>query len=216
MTLETKAAFARRLGVNKSTITRAAQAGRLVFEGKLVQVEQSLAKWQASMGSRPDVAARFALQRVLGGARHPTYQSGAENALADVLAGSAAIVAPGLPAQPPQLEGIEGEAGESHGRAHYKALALGYENQSIKLEIALRRHQRYPLPAVKREAHALGTTLRASVERLIDQTAPRLAAERDPAIRLELLQSQCAALRGAMRQEFGRALRRLREQEVSA
>lgn len=217
MTLETKAAFARRLGVNKSTITRAAQAGRLVLEGGKVNVERSLAQWHATAGAvRPDMVAHWAVQR---GAQLPAPQPGAENALTPDLASLPGIVALGLPLQQLTAPGASTaitDAGEELSRTHYKALTLQYENASIKLDIALRRHQRYALPAVRRESRALGATLRASVERLIDQTAPRLAAARDPAARLGLLQAECASVQAAMRKEFVRALRRLREQEVPA
>lgn len=50
MPLETKAAFARRLNWNRSTVTRAAQAGRLVLVGNLVDVEPSLARLKATEG----------------------------------------------------------------------------------------------------------------------------------------------------------------------
>lgn len=64
MTTETRAAFARRLEMNKSTITRLAQAGRIVLTTSgLVDVERSLALIQDTRGGRDDVAARHAAQR---------------------------------------------------------------------------------------------------------------------------------------------------------
>ena len=47
MTHETRADFARRVGWNKSSVTRAAQDGRVVVEGGLVNVEASLEKINA-------------------------------------------------------------------------------------------------------------------------------------------------------------------------
>jgi hypothetical protein len=47
MTLESRAAFARRLGWNKSSVTRAAQDGRVVIENDLVDVEASMEKINA-------------------------------------------------------------------------------------------------------------------------------------------------------------------------
>ncbi len=62
--LETPAAFARRLGVHKSTISRAISAGRLVLDGGFLDVEVSLRLWQATKpGLRPDVLARHAAKR---------------------------------------------------------------------------------------------------------------------------------------------------------
>jgi hypothetical protein len=72
MTTEKKADFARRLGINKSTITRAAQAGRIVLTADgLVEVEASLKLWHDTKGTRDDVAARHAHDR---GAEVPAAQ----------------------------------------------------------------------------------------------------------------------------------------------
>lgn len=47
MTTETRADFARRMGWNRSSVTRAVQDGRVVLAGDLVDVEASLAKIDA-------------------------------------------------------------------------------------------------------------------------------------------------------------------------
>jgi len=47
---------------------------------------------------------------------------------------------------------------------------------------------------------------------MIDQTAPRLAAEPNRAARAALLRAECAAVQRGLRLEFLRALRRLRQQ----
>ena len=61
---ETPAAFARRLGVHKSTISRAIAAGRLHLDGGFLDVDASLRLWQATKpGLRPDVLARHAAKR---------------------------------------------------------------------------------------------------------------------------------------------------------
>ena len=52
-TLETRAAFARRMGVNRSHITRAMQADRLVMVGKLVDVHASIARMQSTESPTP-------------------------------------------------------------------------------------------------------------------------------------------------------------------
>ncbi len=44
MTLETRSQFARRMAWNRSSVTRAADAGRIVLQGDLVDVEASLKK----------------------------------------------------------------------------------------------------------------------------------------------------------------------------
>ncbi len=62
--LETKAEFARRLGVNRSTVTRGVQQGRILVNGKgLVLINESLARWEATKAGRYDVEARHAANR---------------------------------------------------------------------------------------------------------------------------------------------------------
>lgn len=185
MPLETQAQFARRLGVNRSTVHRHLAAGRLVLVGQRIDVEPSLARLAQVTGTRPDVADRHAAAR-----------------------GRPVVVTATEPTPEPADDTGDGAAGE---RARYKAAAMRYENDQIKLEMALRAGSRLPLPAVKREAMAVGAVLRAALERLIDQTAPRLAIMRDPAERAALLRRELRAVRRTLRAEFPRALRRLRE-----
>lgn len=182
MPLETQAAFARRLGINRSTVNRHIAAGRLVMVGKRIDVGPSLARLAQVTGTRPDVAARHAAARAQP-APDPVP------ALADD-------------------DSADGAAGE---RARYKALAMRAENDQIKLEMALRAGVRLPLADVKREALGLGAVLRAALERLVDQTAPRLAIARKDAERAALLAEQLSLVRRTLRAEFPRALRRLRD-----
>ena len=197
MTLENKAAFARRLGWNRSTVTRAAQAGRLVMQGPLVDVEASLARIKATEGGRPDVAARHAAER---GPDVGHQQDAAENATA-------------TPKTPPPSAsegfGTPGTA-DGAGRARYKALVLQFENQQIKLGMAMSRGLRFARRDVSREATTIGAIVRSAVERVIDQTAPRLAVMTDAERRRELLAAELRVVRRALRAEFPRALRRLR------
>lgn len=193
MSLETQTAFARRLGVNKSTVHRHLKAGRIIAAGKLIDVDASLAKLHATTGTRPDVAARHAENR---GAPIPLQPRAPQSP-------SAAVSAP--PAADATTEHTD-----TGTKARYKAMAMHYENAQIKLEMALRRGIRHPLPAVRRESAALGGTLRSALERLIDQTAPRLAVITDTADRAALITAQALALRGLVRGEFPRALRRIR------
>lgn len=188
--IETRAQFAARLGVNRSTITRAVQAGRLVIhESGNILVEPSLQRWRETKGSRDDVAARHAEKR---GADIPALGHGEKAATAR------------------NASATQGETEEGNSRTTYKAAVLKYENETIKLEMALRRGMRYTIDDIKREALGLGGNLRASIERLIDQTAPRLAVMADPAARRDLLAAECAAMRRTLRAEFVRAMRRLK------
>ena len=63
-TTETKSAFARRIGIHKSNVTRAAQDGRIVLtaDGR-VDIAASLARWNETKGGRSDVEARHAENR---------------------------------------------------------------------------------------------------------------------------------------------------------
>lgn len=196
--IESKAAFARRLGVNKSTVTRAAEAGRLVLTPRgQVEVEESMERWHATKGARSDVAARHAKNR---GADIPEAAPVEKNAPKGRKTPGTNSGADGIPGSEP--------AGGS--RARYKLAALHYENQSIKLEMALRRGLRYPLALVRQEAGGIGSTVRAAIERIIDQTAPRLAVMRDDIERRRLIDAEVRRVRWMLKRELPRALRRMR------
>ncbi len=185
----TLADFARHLGVNKSSVTRAVQAGRIQREPDgSIDFAKATAAWHASAGGRTDVAARHAAQR---GAAIPKAQPSAENAPAADLA----QVAP-----------------DDGSRAKAKTLLLHYENSAIKLEMALRRGMRYERAAARREAQGLGAMLRAGIERVIDQTAPRLAAAGNDMERRRIVEREIRRLRWMWKRELPRALRRMKEQ----
>lgn len=188
-TTETRAAFARRIGINKSNVTRAAQAGRIVLtaNGKRVEVEASLARWAETRGGRDDVAARHAETR---GAEVSMGQPPVENATA------------GESSAPPS---------DGRGRTEYKAMVLHYENSNIKMEMALRRGLRYPRDLVKREAASLGGTTRAALERIVDQLAPRLAVMTNDLERRRLIDAELRRLRWLIKGELPRSLRRMRQ-----
>lgn len=190
MTTEIRSEFARRCGVNRATVTRWAEAGKLVLlsDGR-IDVEASLQRLAEMRGGRGDVAARHAKKR---GATIPAPHPGTENAPAAVLAQPA------------------GEFDATGGRAKWQRLGLHYGNQQIKLDMALRRGLRYALADARREALGLGATVRAAVERLIDQTAPRLSVMDNPNDRRALLAREIARIRRMVRGELPRALRRLR------
>ena len=77
--------------------------------------------------------------------------------------------------------------------------------------MALRRGLRLDLAAVRRESTGLGAMLRAGVERVIDQTAPRLAAAGTDAERRRILDGEINRLRWIIKRELPRALRRMRQ-----
>lgn len=67
MTVESKAAFARRMGFDKSWVTRASQAGRLVLVGEgrgaQVAVEESIERLEMTRGTNYGVSDHWASQR---------------------------------------------------------------------------------------------------------------------------------------------------------
>ncbi|MCP1675472.1 hypothetical protein J2T57_002622 [Natronocella acetinitrilica] len=184
-------AFADMLGVNKSTVTRAKQAGRLVLDGHgRVLVDESLARYHGTAGGRVDVAERHAEAR---GAALP----------AATVTGLQGTQPHG---QPPAIA----DDGQSELRRQHKRAQLYYDNQLAKLEGALRRHKRYRVQDVQREALTIGSALRAALERLVDETAPRLCLA-DSEARAAILAKQVRRVTRAHKAERLRAVRRLRE-----
>lgn len=200
--------FARILGIHKSTVTRAIQSGRLIaVDGKL-DVQENLRRWESTKaGSRPDVAARHASQRPQD-SRTPIRA--AENA-------TAAQAAPltDEKTRPDREENLPADIAsspslEAGNLPYFTAQRIDAQNKLVKLGMQLRAGRRYPVDGMRREALALGGTLRAALERLVDQTAPRLAVTSDRAARRDLLEAETRQLRRDLRREFVRSLRRLR------
>lgn len=200
---ETPAAFARRLGVNKSTVCRAIQSGRLILVDGLLEVASSMHRWKnTKTGQRPDVAARHAANR----------RAGNPEATPKDIAPPAAAEAAELPLTTPD-DGAD--SGPPSLATHTQEL-LAAQNAMARLSIQLRTHKRYPLESISREAQALGATLRSALERLVDQTAPRLAVQHDPDARRATLAGEVARLQRLLRREMPRALRRLRSEGKNA
>ena len=190
MTTETRAEFARRLGVHRSIITRAAQAGRLVLaeDGQRVEVEASLARWHGSHGGRSDVAARHAAHR------------GREVPQASGVAG----VAPGV------TEAQQDGAGDTdQSRTRYKAMVVQARNSAKKLRMAVSRRLRFSRESAEIEARGIGASVRGGVERMVDLLTPQIAVARDQVARMEIFEAGVAELRRSFRKEGVRAMRRI-------
>ena len=190
MSYAKQAEFARQIGYDKSRITQLKRAGRIVMsaDGRLVDVEASIARIADTADpGRQDVAERHATNRASAGK----------------------VAAPSAPAAQPVMT----DAGldiEPSGRAKAKALLMHFENSSLKLEMSLRRGLRFERAAVRREAASLGAILRAGIERVIDQTAPRLAACSNDLERRVILDKEIHRLRSMIKREMPRALRRMK------
>lgn len=198
--MESPAAFARRLGVHKSTVSRAIAAGRLVLISGQLEIADSLRRWQDTKpGTRPDVLARHAAKR------QPV----------DVVACQAAEIAPRAPESAAMEDSGEQStsAMSEPGIGDYTQQVLTAQNALARLSMSLRTFKRYPLATIEREAQALGSTLRGALERLVDQTSPRLAVCGDDGARAAVLAAEIVRLRQTMRREMPRALRRMRQVE---
>lgn len=159
MTIEHRATFARRLGVNKSTVTRAARAGRLVLTSDgLIEVEASLTRWKETMGSRDDVAARHAANR---GAAIPEAQPGDES-LAAAATDSATSVA--TTPQP---------GGETRADALTRKESAAAD--LLEMEKAKLQGRLIPKDEVDTALKAFATATRSRLDVLADQLAPVVA-----------------------------------------
>lgn len=190
MTYARQAEFARQIGYDKSRITQLKRAGRIVMsaDGRLVDVEASIARMaETADPGRMDVTERHAANRASAGK---------------------VAAAASIPAPPPSIPDA-GLGLEPTGRAKAKAALMHYENGILKLEMALRRGLRFERSAVKREATGLGALVRAGIERVIDQTAPRLAAAGNELERRIILDKELKRLRWMIKRELPRALRRM-------
>ncbi|MDP3322654.1 MAG: hypothetical protein Q8S71_03805 [Hydrogenophaga sp.] len=96
-------------------------------------------------------------------------------------------------------------------RQHFEREIQSIKNKHKELNFDLVLSKRFNVGDVRREALSLGNTLRATVERLIDQTAPRLSVMQDKTLRHALLQDELKTLRTVIKAEFPRAMRRLKK-----
>jgi len=174
--------FAAQIGKSVGYVQKLVDTGRCVLTpaGK-IDGPASLARIAETQGGRTDVADRWAAQR-------------------------------SQPAAPPAAPAPDIDVGHTDGnsRAKAKALLMHYENSQIKLEMAMRRGLRIERAAVKREAAGLGAMLRAGIERVIDQTAPRLAAAGNELQRRQIIAAEIRRLKYLIKRELPRALRRMR------
>lgn len=159
---ETKAQFAKRLGVNKSTVTRYGQAGRLVLapNGK-VKVEESLQLINATKGARLDVSEKY---RQLPS---QMQENSSETILDDDMSATVALV------------GMD--------RAALKAQTLTYGNKMLELEAAKTEGSVLDKADFLKQVGLSGRSFRVGMERLIDNLAPVLVNVHGTESRLETI-----------------------------
>ncbi len=195
----TRRQFAAAIGCSLGYAQKLVDTGRCVLtaDGK-IDCEASKARIAATADpGRRDVAARHAIAR---GREVGSPAKTAESAESDMPIDA-----------DPDLGGAP-----STGRAKVKALLMRFENDQIKIEMALRRGLRFERAAIKREAAGLGALLRAGMERVIDQTAPRLAAAQNELQRRQIIDAEIRRLRLVVKREMPRAMRRMRSVSGSA
>lgn len=188
---ENQTAFARRIGVSRVTIGKAVKTGRLILSDGKLHIADSLRRWESTKpGTRPDVAARHAANRAAAMPSPQVATKTPQSAIADV-SDSAEDDGPGI--------------------AHYRKVELIAAINTAKLEIALRTGERFPVADIGSQAGALGATLRASLERLVDTTAARLTLATTNAARSDLIRAETTSIRRLMTKQFIRSIRALRE-----
>lgn len=187
MTLETRADFARRLGVNRSTITRWVDTGRVVLSGAMIDVEASQQLLADTGGARPDVADRHAAERA-----------------AKVGAGGTAPPTATPPASPPgDSSGRADGVGNSYQAA--RAVKEKYAALHSKLEYEQALGNLIPKADVDLALRNFGASVRARLDVLPDQLAPLLAPVTDLDEIHALLAEHARGILLAVADDMGRA-----------
>lgn len=239
MTLARKADLAKALGVNRSAITRAAQAGRLVpaDDASLAargwyDADASLARFAATRGGRLDLVDRHAAARAPAApapgpepsAPAPGRPQEAPTAPDGYPTGPHATPTPPRGSQGPQAGDAPAEASDplsparhpastpiaGDDRAAVRTQILRTENDITRLEIDIRLGDRLILADVGRESQGWGQRLADHLLRVIDQVAARLAAVPDPAERQRLLRPELRRVHRAFDQAGINSLRALK------
>lgn len=157
---EIRAKFAARLGVNRSTVTRWAEQGRLIEADGRVDVEASLARLQATSGGRDDVKLRHAL------ARAAKNGASAANGAGD---GAIPHPDPAIGTQP------AADAPRSESRADAQARKEAAQADLAEMEVKQKRGELILREDVDAALKAMGAAVRAAMDVFPDQTAPLVA-----------------------------------------
>lgn len=187
-----QAEFARRMGWNKSTVTRLKQAGRLVMDGARVDVTASLARIEETGGMRFDVAERHAAQRM-----QQACQKTATAPLAWLGDGEGQG---GGTIAPPAPDAAVGERRSDAQARKESALA-----DLAEMDVKQKRGELIPKPDVDAALRSFGASVRAKLDVLPDQLAPILVAVDDLDEIHALLAEHCRGILSAVADDLGRA-----------
>lgn len=192
MTLESQAEFARRIGKDRSYVTRLKHAGRLVMVGSAVDVDASIkAIEQSANPAAAPVAERWGQYRAerdqqpIAAAPTSAQQGGPAEAKLDV--------------------------GGTYQAA--RAMRERYNAMQAKLEYERAVGKLIEVAAVRAAATDIGATTRAEVEQLPDRLAPELAAETDEHRIHALLAEACEDALRRIAQRSHQAITRAEEVE---
>jgi len=152
MILETRAQFARRLGVARSLITKWVADGRIVLFDDMIDVEASQQRIKDTVGNRPDVAARHAVNRAAGKQ---------------------------IAAQAPTPAATENEIGRGGTRVDHQTRKEAALADKAEMEVQQMRGNLIPREDVDATLMALGATMRARVEAMPNQLTPIVAPPTD-------------------------------------
>lgn len=233
MSSESKSAFARRLGVAPSYVTKLAQEGRLVVVDGQVEVEASLARMEATKDpNRDDVRQRHAQARDakrlegIGGVKGGAV-AGVIVAREGGEAGEGEKTARRGDSGPSTGSGRTAEAGEGEAEAgpviqaaevfrKARTAKMHFESRRAVIRVARLQGRLADMAAIRKCAGNDGASLRSLLENLPDQAAPRLAPVRDvakvAAIWGELLDDVEATMAGLLAKNIAA----MRESEVGA
>lgn len=227
MSRESKSAFARRLGVAPSYVTKLKDEGRLVVVDGQIEVEASLARMDATKDpNRDDVRQRHAKAR---DAKRMAETSGA--AVAGVIApregeesGAKVKAAPGA-----DSEGREGgkpggdeepEAGPVIQAAEVfrkaRTAKMHFESRRAVIRVARLQGRLADMAMIRKGAGNDGASLRSLLENLPDQAAPRLAPVRDTAKAAAILGELLDDVEATMAGLLAKNVAAMRESEVGA
>lgn len=179
------AEFARRMGWNRSTVTRLVQSGRITLVDGLVDVEQARrALADTHTAARPDVAARHAAARASAQLQNPGNQAAQAAQNATPLSTPAEPSENGAaPADSSASPVSAGEAEADNGEPRRDTLtAIKTERERIglemdRMELALKRGDLMPRPEVEAALDDLVASVRQGLDNLPHAVAGSLVGQ---------------------------------------
>ena len=195
----TQAEFAAAQGWHRSTVTRLKQAGRLVMQGRMVEVAASVARIEETGGMRFDVAERHAANRAQPGTQlaQPEAEKTAQAPLAG--AGEGTGSGDGAIAAPASGSGTGERRSDAQAR---KEAALA---DLAEMDVQQKRGNLIPKDDVDAALRSFATSVRARLDVLPDQLAPLLAPVSDLDEIHALLAEHCRSILAAVADDMGRA-----------